>query len=93
MSGTSLVATAGLADCAADNTCSMDGLVADTVVYAMGAGAVCIWLVMWPIALWSVVAEPTGKLRGAAWAVLVTALPFVGAIAFSTRARWVPRRS
>ena len=93
MSGTHPVAGAGLADCAIDNTCNMDGLVTDTVLYAIGAGVVCIWLVMWPIALWSVAAEPTGRLRGAIWAVTVTALPFLGAVTFWTRERWMPREA
>ena len=85
-----MVAAAGLADCATDNTCTMDGLFTDMVLYAIGAGLVCMWLVMWPIALWSVVAEPTGTWRGAVWALIVTALPIVGAIAFWTRERWMP---
>lgn len=90
MSGAHVVAGAGLADCAINNTCAMDGLFTDMVLYAIGSGLTCIWLVTWPIALWSVVAEPTGTRRGAAWALIVTALPFVGAVAFWTRERWMP---
>ncbi|MDL9949006.1 hypothetical protein QSJ19_26200 [Gordonia sp. ABSL11-1] len=84
-----------LADCAAStNACEnkMAGLGADFVFSMIGFGLVTIWLVMWPIALWSVIAEPTGRARGFAWAVLVSAVPFVGAIAFWTRNRWMTHR-
>lgn len=51
MSGAHVVAGAGLADCAINNTCAMDGLFTDMVLYAIGSGLTCIWLVTWPIAL------------------------------------------
>ncbi|MGC5259386.1 hypothetical protein ACPXCG_23860 [Gordonia sp. DT218] len=82
-----------LADCATStNACEnkFAGLGTELVLSGLGLGLVAVWLVMWPIALWSVIAEPTGRTRGLAWALVVSAVPFAGAIAFWTRNRWVP---
>lgn len=62
----------------------------DALLVISGMGLIATWLVMLPIALWSVIAEPTGKARGMAWATAIIALPFLGAIAFWTRNRWQP---
>ncbi len=59
----------------------------DALLVFAGMGLIAVWMVMLPIALWSVVSEPTGKAVGVVWAVVIIGLPFIGATAFWCRNR------